>query len=522
MIPLLGTMAALPQRMMEPSLENAPKICGFGALIKEAATAEPAPPVTLQSVPDSGEEDTDSAALSDEVAEPEAAAFVQPAFVQMHPAPPLAPASLVQVVTAAVLSASGVTGAPNSETETLPSSVTSTSSGPAPLAAHMTHEKTARQTWASSTDVPLADPPSSSAVPPPALGLVQTGGQTEAEVSSSRSVSAYVQASDQPKTADNGPVEQAPFQPTARASAKAEAIRPTHPPAISPEASVPPRDAAATVSPGPNAAVQTAVTAQGTAPDAARLMRSASATLETRPMAQRPARAASAHETGNYHLPDQPALITTQDTFESTGEPQPTAETRATSESPSEGLLPVQGEAKSPEATDLLDVRADLPTPQVHTRSFSHSLNTPPDAPVPLRSPLVQAAVERITPLPSTPGATVVRLNPHGLGLIEVTIQHGQHGVLDVALRVQNPLVLHAMQQEHQAIAQAIAPQQGGPSGSLTMDLFQSGSGAGQRDAQSQPQPQSPAPATDDQSQTAPARQDAPQILRADHVNILT
>lgn len=169
------------------------------------------------------------------------------------------------------------------------------------------------------------------------------------------------------------------------------------------------------------------------------------------------------------------------------------------------------------------DVRLDTglthapPAPAEQPRDSSA---VPPPAP---RSALVQAAVERLGPLPANPGETVVRLNPQGLGLIEVVIHEGRDGTLDVALRVQNPLVLEAMRQEREAVAQALSTP---PGGSLSMDLFQSG--AGQRGGQQQAQ----SGARGNGGQVAPEASDAPHTAegppvhsnssRDDRVNIVT
>jgi hypothetical protein len=169
------------------------------------------------------------------------------------------------------------------------------------------------------------------------------------------------------------------------------------------------------------------------------------------------------------------------------------------------------------------DARGGLNGPQTFAAEMS-KVAEPPPAP---RSPLVQAVVDRIGTLPAAVGETVVRLNPKGLGIIEVVIHEGRDGALDIALRVQNPLVLDAMRQERDAVALAIAPQQGGAAaGSLSLDLFQSG--AGQRD----PQPDArgggshPAETGDEPDPaTAEPRPDAGgtgQIVGADHVNIVT
>jgi hypothetical protein len=181
-----------------------------------------------------------------------------------------------------------------------------------------------------------------------------------------------------------------------------------------------------------------------------------------------------------------------------------------------------------PDAPDLPPqpgIRLD-PAPVTPPPKDFAALLTRPDPP--LRSPLVKAAVERLAPLPTHAGETVVRLTPHGLGLIEMRIQEDRHGALEIALRVQNPMVLEAMRHERDAIAQVLTPPQGGQGGqggSLTMDLFHSGSG--QRDAQGQAggQANTPRSAPTDANPAPPAMSEAAEaapILRADHVNIVT
>ncbi len=191
---------------------------------------------------------------------------------------------------------------------------------------------------------------------------------------------------------------------------------------------------------------------------------------------------------------------------------------------------PVSG-APGPDraATDAkLATPSTSPVEMRSDQSFSTTLTqaahaSAAEAPPPPRSPLVQAALDRIFPLPAIAGETVVRLNPHGLGIIEVVLQDGRNGALDVALRVQNPLVLEAMRQERDAVAQTFSAAQGAAAGSLSMDLFQSGTGqrgaapglpagrvpageAGQEDASEEPQLDRP----------------VLQINRADRVNIVT
>ena len=174
------------------------------------------------------------------------------------------------------------------------------------------------------------------------------------------------------------------------------------------------------------------------------------------------------------------------------------------------------------EAMDASPPHQSTDRPVSMAQSFEAILSKASAAPPQPRSPLVQAAVERLTPLPAAAGETVLRLNPHGLGLIEVVIHDGRNGALDVALRVQNPLVLDAMRQERDAVAVVFSASQGGAEGSLSMDLMQSGTrqGGGGEDARRQPQ-QTGQLAPESWTDEAP---DAPehQVLSADRVNIVT
>lgn len=169
---------------------------------------------------------------------------------------------------------------------------------------------------------------------------------------------------------------------------------------------------------------------------------------------------------------------------------------------------------------DAPDLRADLSPATVQTTAAQQAIAAATALP-PARSPLVQAALDRVLPLPAAAGETVVRLDPQGLGMIEVVVQENRHGTLDVTLRVQNPLVLDAMRQDRDAVAQALANAQGGAAGSLSMDLFHAGTG--QRGAE----PEAPffgGAAAEADPELVEGATDAPdlQILRADRVNIVT
>lgn len=144
--------------------------------------------------------------------------------------------------------------------------------------------------------------------------------------------------------------------------------------------------------------------------------------------------------------------------------------------------------------------------------------------PVRPRSAIVPNVVERVAALPREVGETVIHLKPHGMGLIEVSIQQARDGGLDIVLRVQNPLVLEAMQAERQVVAQAIGGQGGAASGSLTMDLFQSGSGqrGAQGDGSGGTARSGSFPTTDESLEDAAGQIMTRQIIQSDRVNITT
>ena len=201
------------------------------------------------------------------------------------------------------------------------------------------------------------------------------------------------------------------------------------------------------------------------------------------------------------------------------------ADPRPAAIAPSEDLAtsaephPVDAAVPAAAEPTLSEARVHLPAPAIQHTSAAPATTTSGAVP---RSPLVQAALDRILPLPSVAGETIVRLNPHGLGLIEVAVHERQDGGLDVALRVQNPMVLEAMRHERDAVAQAMSSAQGSGSGSLSMDLFQSGTG--QRGAEPEARGGFLAASADAGTEPAEAQTEEPamQILHADRVNIVT
>ncbi|MAQ85990.1 MAG: hypothetical protein CMH12_22815 [Maritimibacter sp.] len=97
------------------------------------------------------------------------------------------------------------------------------------------------------------------------------------------------------------------------------------------------------------------------------------------------------------------------------------------------------------------------------------------------KSPIVQKVVDQVAQLPTEPGTTTIRLKPHGMGIVEISVERTKDGRLDVDMRVQNPLVLDAMRNERGALSHLF--QGTGAQGSLSMDLFQPGAGQNGQDA---------------------------------------
>lgn len=519
MMPIIGPMAALPQRAGSGGDVSA-DAGGFAALVDDAVPPETTV-VQTGSEPDSdgttGIEDGDTA----ESLSPDPSAIGQVVSVGMQVTPPLAP--LPEAANAnAPIKAEDTPDPAGSQTPAV--LVTDPCAADLmPAAPQAVRTEAEFQAAATPTDGPILTSTAEASVDPrPANRTLTAQGQDDGI--------APTMAPAQAAAPEHLAQPDAPHAPSGQPEdTKARTVATM--PALPQTAPTEPADTAASVSATPisgsvapeataTSAAQDA--AHDAAPDAARMLRAASASVETRPTPHRPMSAAPTRQTAAEAeaapapaptLPDDPAAKTAP-CADQAMDPSPVETVR--------DAAPARHEALPPAPPAPKDLRADLPAPPIMARSFAQHLDPRPEAPVAPRSPLVQAAVERLTPLPATVGETVVRLNPHGLGLIEVSIQQGQNGALDVALRVQNPLVLQAMQQERDAVAQAISPPQGGQAGTLTMDLFQSGTGGSQRDAQAPPQAHRPA-ADGDSTQTAdPAATEAQAILRADHVNIVT
>jgi len=99
------------------------------------------------------------------------------------------------------------------------------------------------------------------------------------------------------------------------------------------------------------------------------------------------------------------------------------------------------------------------------------------------RSPIVQNVASHLQTLDLDEGSVTIRLKPHGLGVIEVEIARGMAGQMEIAMRIQNPMVLEALRAERNTITELLSGQ-GAGNGSLSMDLFQSGSEGQDRNPQ--------------------------------------
>jgi hypothetical protein len=184
---------------------------------------------------------------------------------------------------------------------------------------------------------------------------------------------------------------------------------------------------------------------------------------------------------------------------------------------------PLSGDANDKQVQWTIDQSPPSALVEAEPQTAEVASDRPTD-PVRPRSAIVPNVVERVAALPREVGETVIHLKPHGMGLIEVSIQQARDGGLDIVLRIQNPMVLEAMQAERQAVAQAIGGQGSAASGSLTMDLFQSGSGqrGAQGDGSGATSRSGSLPTTEESLDTAADQAVTRQIIQSDRVNIIT
>ncbi len=151
------------------------------------------------------------------------------------------------------------------------------------------------------------------------------------------------------------------------------------------------------------------------------------------------------------------------------------------------------------QSTTTQPVEQTLSTAQIRAAvaqlTLAPTQETPQPAPQP-KSPIVQKVVDQVAQLPTEPGTTTIRLKPHGMGIVEISVERTKDGRLDVDMRVQNPLVLDAMRNERGALSHLF--QGNGANGSLSMDLFQPGAGRNGQDAPGDTSDQTSEPLADD------------------------
>ncbi|PLS21132.1 hypothetical protein [Neptunicoccus cionae] len=153
-------------------------------------------------------------------------------------------------------------------------------------------------------------------------------------------------------------------------------------------------------------------------------------------------------------------------------------------------------------------------------------LQTAP-APQPTKSPIVRQVMEQLVQYPTEGGVATIRLKPHGMGVIEISVDRAKDGGLNVDMRVQNPLVLDAMRAERGAISHLFQPTGTTAGGTLSMDLFQSGAGTGREEQHRQNPPSESKTSSDTQADPEHAEDPAlplrsRQTRASGAVNILT
>ncbi|WP_154667724.1 hypothetical protein [Leisingera caerulea] len=164
---------------------------------------------------------------------------------------------------------------------------------------------------------------------------------------------------------------------------------------------------------------------------------------------------------------------------------------------PLQSLQAASAAASGPQLQDTTILPQQMRLAAVQT---AMSPEAPQPAPQP-NSPIVRQVVDQLVQIPTETGTATIRLKPHGMGVIEISVDRAADGRLEVDMRVQNPLVLEAMRNERSAISHLFQPSGGNSGGSLNMDLFQPGTGRG-----GQGQQQGQTPRTADGSSEGPDR----------------
>lgn len=121
-------------------------------------------------------------------------------------------------------------------------------------------------------------------------------------------------------------------------------------------------------------------------------------------------------------------------------------------------------------------VKQDLPDFLVKTPETSRfdEMMKAQEQPDKIRSPVARAAAEQVLAAMNKNDVSedrlVLRLKPQGMGIIEIEVIKDAHGRTEVAMKVQNPLVLEALRAERSVISDIIGPQ--ARADSLSMEMF--------------------------------------------------
>lgn len=146
--------------------------------------------------------------------------------------------------------------------------------------------------------------------------------------------------------------------------------------------------------------------------------------------------------------------------------------------------------ARSEAAAESASAKAGLPAPEdlalgeARDRPAAAAAAPAPAPAAPQRpaTPLVRAVAAQLADLPLEDGRVRLQLKPHGMGLIEVELIRDMAGRQEIAIRVQNPMVLEALRAERGAMQELLAGH--GHGDGLQLDLFHRGASGGQADSE--------------------------------------
>lgn len=149
-----------------------------------------------------------------------------------------------------------------------------------------------------------------------------------------------------------------------------------------------------------------------------------------------------------------------------------------------EGRQPALAIKEGPGTASQTSPAPDRPAIEVQDRLIASAAGPADTLAAPQRpaSPLVRNVAAQLANLPLEDGYLKLQLKPQGMGLIEVELIRDMAGRQEIAIRVQNPMVLEALRAERGAMLELLAAH--GHSDGLQLDLFQKGSskGRGERD----------------------------------------